>query len=113
MKTNFSNVVYYQGQIFGFDDTMLQCIDAETGERHWKRGRFGFGQLLRVGDKLLIAGENGELALVAATAEQFQQLGLIQAIDGKTWNNPCVYGDLVLLRNATEAACYRVAFVGK
>ena len=113
MKTKFSNVVYYQGQIFGFDDTMLQCIDAETGERHWKRGRFGFGQLLRVGDKLLIAGENGELALVAATAEQFQQLGMIQAIDGKTWNNPCVYGDLVLLRNATEAACYRVAFVGK
>ncbi|MCA9171606.1 MAG: hypothetical protein KDB23_28255, partial [Planctomycetales bacterium] len=111
MKTKFSNVVVYDGAVYGFDDTMLQCVDASSGERHWKRGRFGFGQLLRVRDKLLVVGEHGELALIAATTDGLQQLGSIAALPDKTWNNPCLYGDLVLIRSATEAVCYRLPVV--
>jgi hypothetical protein len=30
----------------------------------------------------------------------------LAALDGQTWNNPTLVGDRLLVRNATEAACY-------
>jgi hypothetical protein len=38
--------------------------------------------------------------------------GRLEAISGQTWNNPCLAGDLLLVRNAEEAACYRLPGVG-
>ena len=35
-------------------------------------------------------------------------LGRFQAIEGKTWNNIALYGDLLLVRNGREAAAYRL-----
>jgi hypothetical protein len=35
----------------------------------------------------------------------------LAAIEGQTWNNPCLAGDRLLVRNAQEAACYRVPLV--
>ncbi len=32
MKNKFNSSVLYQGYIYGFDDTILACIDAQTGE---------------------------------------------------------------------------------
>ena len=48
----------------GFDPHILACIDLETGERQWKGGRYGAGQLLLLPDasQLLVIGEKGDLA---------------------------------------------------
>ncbi|MCG8462459.1 MAG: PQQ-like beta-propeller repeat protein, partial [Holophagales bacterium] len=49
MKAKFTNLVPHEGKIFGLDDGVLACLDPETGERCWKRGRYGHGQILLVG----------------------------------------------------------------
>jgi hypothetical protein len=51
---------------------------------------------------------SGELALVRASAERFEELARIQVLDGKTWNHPVVVGEVVYVRNAEEAAAYRL-----
>ena len=48
----------------------------------------------------------GRLALVELSPQKFNPLGQIQAIEGKTWNNLCLYGNQLLIRNGQEAACY-------
>ncbi len=109
MKTKFTNVVVYEGHVYGLDDTFLSCVDLESGRRTWRvRGGHGHGQVLRVGDKLLVQAESGEVALVALDPDGYEELASFAPIEGKTWNNPCVYGNLLLVRNGQQAACYEL-----
>ena len=106
MKTKFTNAVLHDGFVYGLDDSILSCVDVETGNRQWKRGRYGHGQTLQVGDNLLVQAESGEVALVKLDPDRFTELGRFEPISGKTWNNPCLYGNFLLTRNGQEAACY-------
>lgn len=108
MQTKFSNVVRHDGSIYGLSDVILECIDQETGARRWKKGRYGYGQILLVGDSILVLSETGELALVAANPKQFEELAKIQALEGKTWNTLAFSTPYLLIRNGQEAACYRL-----
>ena len=39
--------------------------------------------------------EEGELALVAATPDQFTEIARFPAIEDKTWNHPVLVGDVL------------------
>lgn len=109
LRTKFSNVTVYQGYIYGLSDGILECVDLETGERVWKHGRYHHGQILRVGDLLIILSEDGEVLLVEATPERPDNvLGRFQALSGKTWNNFALYGPYLVVRNGEEAAVFRL-----
>jgi outer membrane protein assembly factor BamB len=108
LQTKFTNIAVRGGYAYGLSDGILECIDVEHGARQWKNGRFGHGQILRVGDRILILAESGELALVEANPERFVELARVQAIEGKTWNNLALAGPLLLVRNAEQAACFEL-----
>jgi outer membrane protein assembly factor BamB len=108
LKTKFANHVIHQGFVYALSDGILECIEFESGKKQWKKGRYGHGQILLVGDVLLVQAESGDVLLVEATPDKFHEIADFSAIDGKTWNNLCLYGDLLLVRNAEEAACYRL-----
>ncbi len=107
-KNKFNSSVLHQGYAYGFDGSILACINVNTGELKWKGGRYGFGQLLLAGDFLVVLTETGQLALVRATPESFQELANFHAIEGKTWNIPAIDNGLLLVRNASEMACFRI-----
>jgi outer membrane protein assembly factor BamB len=106
LKTKFTNVVLHDGHAFGLSDGILECVRLADGKRVWKRGRYGQGQMLRVGGVLLVQAESGAVVLVEATPDEPRELARLEAIAGQTWNNPCLAGARLLVRNAEEAACY-------
>ncbi|HEX8311565.1 MAG TPA: PQQ-binding-like beta-propeller repeat protein, partial [Chthoniobacteraceae bacterium] len=108
LKTDFSDVIAHQGYLYGIDGSMFSCIDLKTGARAWKGGRYGKGQslLLDTAGQILIAAEDGRVVLLQADPTAHKEITSFQALQGKTWNHPVLVGDKLLVRNATEAACY-------
>lgn len=109
MKNKFNSSVLHQGHVYGLDEGILSCVDVNTGERKWKGGRYGYGQLLLAGGNLIVITDTGELALVKAAPDQFSELARFQAIEGKTWNYPAIAGGRLLVRNANQMAAYNIA----
>ena len=109
MRTKLTNVAIRDGYVYGLSEGVLECVDLATGERVWKAGRYHHGQILLVGDVLLVLSEDGELFMVEASPDSRNNvLGQIQAIEGHTWNTFALYGDIVVVRNEQEAAAYRL-----
>ena len=111
LKPSFSSVVVHDGHAFGFDGRLLASIALANGERQWKGGRYGSGQLLLLPDQdlLLIVSEQGELALVDASAERFTELARVPTIAGRTWSQPALVDGVLLVRNDEEMAAFRLA----
>ena len=109
LRTKFTNIAIKDGYGYGLSEGVLECIEIETGERAWKHGRYGHGQLLLVGEVLLVLTEDGEIVYIEATPERRNNvLARFQAVDGQTWNPFALAGDRLLVRNAQEAAVYRL-----
>ena len=110
LKPYFDDYVAHKGHAYGFDGTILSAINLETGERVWKGGRYGNGQLLLLPDQdlLLVTSEQGDVVLVAAAPDKQTEIAKFKAVEGTTWNHPVLVGNLLLVRNGEEMAAFRL-----
>jgi outer membrane protein assembly factor BamB len=116
LNTKFSNIVIRDGFAYAIDDdpregTGLVCVEVENGTRRWRGMKTGHGQILLADDKIVVLTESGEVVLVDAGPDAFNERGRFQALTGKTWNNPTLAGPYLLVRNAEEAGCYELPVI--
>ena len=110
LKPDFTDFVIHQGHAYGIDGGIFTCVDLKTGERKWKGGRYGKGQVLLLENSglLLVSAEDGRVVLLRADPGEHAEVASFAALEGKTWNHPVVVGDRLYVRNAQEAACYQL-----
>ena len=110
LKPGYNDFVIRDGFAYGFDGKIFCCIEVQTGQRRWKGGRYGHGQVLLLAEQgvLLVISETGEAALLEATPEAHRELGRFQAIEGKTWNHPAIAQGCLFIRNDEQIVCYRL-----
>jgi outer membrane protein assembly factor BamB len=121
LKNRFNSSVLHEGHIYGFDESIFACIDARTGERKWKGGRYGYGQALLVypeaaagggrvtGNepaRIIVITESGDLVLIDPSPSELKEMARFSAIEGKTWNHPALAEGILLVRNTREMAAF-------
>jgi outer membrane protein assembly factor BamB len=106
----YNDFVQQGGFLYGLNagSGKLVCIEAETGKERWRDGDYGGGQMLLAGDRLLVQAEDGHLALVKATPEAWQEVGMVPALSDKTWNHPVIANGRLFVRNGSELVCFQL-----
>ncbi len=105
-KLKFNSGVTRDGVVYGLDEGILACFDLSTGRQRWKRGHYGYGQLLLFENLLFVISEEGDAVFLEVSPSNSQEVARFHAIDGKTWNHPAYSHGRLYLRNAEEAVCY-------
>jgi outer membrane protein assembly factor BamB len=89
--------------------TGLNCIDAETGQRKFFDEKYDFGNSLRVGNKMIMLSEKGELIWGELEKTAFKETHRQKILDGLCWAKPVLLGNLLYARNAEgTVVCYKL-----
>jgi outer membrane protein assembly factor BamB len=109
MKNKFNSSVLHNGYVYGLDEGILVCLDVNTGERKWKDGRYGYGQVVLAGNHLIVTSDQGDVALVNASPDKYTEVARFTALSGQTWNYPAIAGGKLLVRNSNEMAAFDIS----
>ncbi len=109
MKTKFCGMAQFGDVVVGLDNSILCAVDINTGKRRWKKGRYGFGQLLQIGEYLLVVEERGRICLLRPDSESHNPVGdAVEALSRKTWSHPVLVDDHLIVRNDQQIACLQL-----
>ena len=98
----------HDGHAYALNEGRLTCVDLKDGRMKWRGERYGYGQNLLLGDRLLIQTEKGAVAIVKADPEAFAEVSRQEALSAMTWNTPAIAGRYLLVRNGEEAICFKL-----
>jgi outer membrane protein assembly factor BamB len=101
MQNHLACSVYWNGFVYGVDESQLRCIDPNTGDVKWTEPSTGKGTLMMADGKLIILSEKGELIIAGATSEAFKPLSRQSVLTGKCWTAPVLANGRIYCRNAT------------
>ena len=104
-ENHFNSSVSQDGYIYGFDNTLLKCINARTGQEAWKTRGFGKGSLILADGMLIVLGEKGNVGLIEATQTAYTNLANAQVLEGRCWTMPTLANGSLFLRNASQLFC--------
>jgi outer membrane protein assembly factor BamB len=110
LANHWSTPVYSQGYIYGisgqakFGKAPLLCVEAATGKVLWSQAGFGPGGCTLVDGCVLVLNDAGDLVLVKATPESYQEVARSHVLAGKCWNAASVSNGRIYARSTKEGA---------
>ncbi len=109
MRNHVATCVRWQGQLYGFDESELKCLDFATGEQKWAEGRFGKGCLSIADGKLIIYSETGTVAVAEPSPDGYKELASCKVFEGKnTWAVPVLANGRLYCRSQADLVCLDV-----
>jgi outer membrane protein assembly factor BamB len=101
MQNHISTSVLYQGNLYGFSEDRLRCVNFETGKVRWDKSGLGKGSLVIADGHLIILGQHGELVLAKPNANEYVEVSRCQVFDKGTltWTVPVVSNGRLFIRS--------------
>lgn len=109
LTSQYATPVEHQGFLYGthgredqnqrFNE--LRCVEAATGKVRWRQADYGVAHVILAGDKLLIVGVGGRLALAKANPAKYEELAAHQLVSGVTRALPALSGGRLYVRSGS------------
>jgi len=115
LVNHWSTPVLHGGHLYGlfsfkrYGTGPLQCVELATGEVKWEKKGFGPGNCILVGQKLVVLSDSGELVLVKAAPDAYEELARAKVLKGKCWSTPAYSDGKIFIRSTLEGACLEVS----
>ena len=100
--------------LYGTTNSALLCVDFQSGDIKWENPALGAASICYADNRLYLHGENGEVALVTATPESYQEKGRFSPPNppergrSKAWAYPVVANGRLFIRELGTLWCYEV-----
>ena len=83
--------------------TELRCMAFTSGEVRWSTDELRPGGLSAAGNRLIVLTDEGDLAIVSASAESAEILARHRVLEGKCWTAPVLSSGRIYCRSVEGA----------
>jgi outer membrane protein assembly factor BamB len=110
MKNHHGGVVLVDGYLYGFNDSILTCLEFASGKMMWRDRSVGKGSVTFADGNLYIQSENNTVGLAAATPDGYVEKGRFNIPDkGRmSWAHPVISDAKLYVRNQDLLMAYDI-----
>ena len=110
MKNHHGGVVLVNGYLYGFDDSILTCLEFATGKRMWRDRSVGKGAVTYADGHLYLQSENNVVGLAEATPTGYREKGRFTIPDKgyPSWAHPVISDGRLYVRNQDSLTAYDI-----
>lgn len=110
MKNHHGGMVLVDGYLYGFNDSILNCLEFATGKVMWRDRSVGKGSVTFVDGHLYLQGETNIVGLAEATPTGYKEKGRFEIPDkGRpSWAHPVITDGRLYVRNQDTLLVYNV-----
>jgi len=110
MMNHHGGMVLVNGYLYGFSNSILTCLEFNTGKVMWKDRSVGKGAVTYADGMLYLLGEKQMVGLAQANPIAYVEKGRFPIKDRgrESWAHPVVVGGKLYIRNQNELTCYDV-----
>jgi outer membrane protein assembly factor BamB len=115
MKNHHGGMVLIDGHLYGFNDSILTCLDFATGNVVWRDRSVGKGTVTFADGHLYVQSERNTVGLVEATPAGYREKGRFEIPDKglSSWAHPVVSDGRLYVRNQDSLLVYNIKAPGK
>ncbi|MBL9117063.1 MAG: PQQ-binding-like beta-propeller repeat protein [Verrucomicrobiaceae bacterium] len=109
---HWSTPVVKDGYLYGmfsfkeYGSGPVACVDIRTGKDVWKKEGFGPGQVILAGNTVVAISDKGEIVMIEANPEKYNELSRKDVLEGKVWSYPILANDHLFARSTVEGGCW-------
>ena len=111
-ENHHGGFVFHENHIYGTNNSVLMCLDWDTGNVRWQDRSVGKGSVSFADGHLYVRGERGEVALVEAVPDAYREKGRFMQpdrSDKNAWPHSVISDGKLLLRDQDRLLCFEIA----
>lgn len=110
MQNHHGGIVLIDGYLYGFNNSILTCLEFATGEVVWRDRSVGKGAVSAADGHLYVVSENHAVGLVEATPAGYREKGRFSIRDHglPSWAHPAISDGRLYIRNQGTLTVYDV-----
>ena len=110
MQNHHGGVVLVNGYLYGFNNSILTCLEFASGKTMWRHRSVGKGSLTYADGHLYLLSEDNVVGLAEAAPGAYKETGRFKIADQglPSWAHPVVSGGRLYIRNQGTLAAFDI-----